>query len=116
MSKPFAIRTNQHTVYADCLLERRQNGQNEQAIILEVKCFTNPQNDLQEFYTAVGQYQFYKAAVAANQSATPVYLVLPFEAYSRLLRDNAVSSLLQQSMIRIVVVDLLTEEVVQWLH
>jgi hypothetical protein len=49
LSKPFAIRTNDHTVYADCILERKRNGQNEQAIILEVKCFTNPQTDLEEF-------------------------------------------------------------------
>lgn len=46
VTKPFAIRTNTHTVYADCLLERKQNGQNEQVIILEVKCFSNPQADL----------------------------------------------------------------------
>ena len=116
LSKPFAIRTNEHTVYADCILERKRNGQNEQVIILEVKCFTNPQADLQEFYTAVGQYQFYRAAVAANRSTTPLYLALPFEAYTRLMSDNAVSITLQQGGIKLVVIDVVVEEVVQWLH
>ena len=49
MDKPFAIHTNKHIVYADCMLERKDNGQREHVIILEVKCFSNPQTDLQEF-------------------------------------------------------------------
>ncbi len=116
LSKPFAIRTNEHTVYADCILERTQNGQNEQAIILEVKCFTNPQTDLQEFYTAIGQYQFYRAAVAANRATTPIYLAIPFEAYVRLMRDNAVSIAIQQASLKLVVIDIVSEEVVEWIH
>ena len=114
--KPFAIRTNKHTVYADCLLERKQNGQNEQVIILEVKCFSNPQVDLQEFYAAVGQYQFYRAAVAANQSNTAVFLAIPNQAYIRLTKDNAVNIAIKQGNIKLVVIDIVIEEVVEWLH
>jgi len=115
ISKPFAIRTNTHTVYADCLLERQNNGHNEQAIILEVKCFSNPQTDLTEFYTAVGQYQFYRAAVVANQSTTPIYLAIPELALARLIKDNAIDIAIRQNGIKLVVIDLAKEEVVQWL-
>lgn len=116
VTKPFAIRTNQHTVYADCLLERKQNGQNEQMIILEVKCFSNPQADLQEFYTAVGQYQFYRAAVVTNQSTIAVFLAIPHEAYTRLTKDNAVHVAIEQGSIKLVVIDIEIEEVVEWLR
>lgn len=116
VTKPFAIRTNQHTVYADCLLERKQNGHNEQVIILEVKCFSNPQADLQEFYAAVGQYQFYRAAVAANQSKTAVFLAIPNDAYIRLTKDNAVKIAIRTGNIMLVVIDTVIEEVVEWLH
>jgi len=116
VSKPFAIRTNEHTVYADCLLERKTNGQSEQAIILEVKCFSNPQADLSEFYTAVGQFQYYRAAIAANQSVTRVYLAIPEQAYARLAKDNAVNIAITQDRIDLVVIDIVNEEVVQWLH
>ena len=114
VTKPFAIRTNNHTVYADCLLERKQTGQNEQVIILEVKCFSNSQADLQEFYIAVGQYQFYRAAVAANQSKTAVFLAIPNQAYIRLTRDNAVNIAIKQGSIKLVVIDIVIEEVVAW--
>jgi hypothetical protein len=88
----------------------------EQAIILEVKCFTNPQTDLTEFYTAVGQYQFYRAALAANASLTPVYLAIPHPAYLRLTTDNAIRVAISQNGIKLVAVDIVKEEVVLWLH
>lgn len=116
VNKPFAIRTNTHTVFADCLLERKNNGYTEQAIILEVKCFSNPQTDLSEFYTALGQYQFYRAAVAANHSTTPVYLAIPYPAYVRLTKDNAINMAISQNSIKLVAVDIVKEEVIQWLH
>jgi len=115
-SKPFAIRTTTRTVYADCLLERKNNGKGEQAIILEVKCFSNPQADLVEFYSAVGQYQYYRAAVAANQSATPVYLAIPHSAYLRLMKDNAANIAISQNSIQLVTIDIVKEEVIEWFH
>jgi hypothetical protein len=111
----FAIRTNEYTVYADCMLERKNNGQDEQVIILEVKCFSNPQTDLTEFYNAVGQYQFYRAAVTANQSTTPIYLAIPLEPYHRLIIDNAMSIAIQQTSIKLVITDIVNEEIVQWI-
>ena len=116
VNKPFAIRTNTHTVFADCLLERKNNGSIERAIILEVKCFSNPQADLIEFYTAVGQYQFYRAAVTSSNSTTPVYLAIPYLAYIRLTKDNAIRIAISQNGIKLVAVDIVKEEVVQWLH
>jgi hypothetical protein len=97
-------------------LERKNKESTEQAIILEVKCFTNPQTDLTEFYTAVGQYQFYRAALVANSSTTPVYLAIPHPAYLRLTTDNAIRVAISQNSIKLVVVDIVKEEVVLWLH
>lgn len=73
------------------------NGQNEQAIILEVKCFSNPEVDLSEFYTAVGQYQFYRAAVTALHRTTRVFLAIPHDAYARLLKNNAMYIAINQN-------------------
>ena len=78
--------------------------------------FFEPQTDLTEFYTAVGQYQFYRAAVVANHSTTPVYLAIPHPAYIRLTKDNAISIAISQNGIKLVAVDIVKEEVVLWLH
>jgi len=116
LNKPLLIRTSEHNVFADCLLERKNNGRNEQAIILEVKCFANPLNDLPEFYAAIGQYQFYQAALAVNQTAISVYLAIPSLAFERLTRDNALNFAIEHSSIKLVIIDIVTEEVVRWLH
>ncbi len=107
VSKPFIIRTDSRTVFADLLLQRRVNGNSEQMIVLEVKCFTESKNDLQEFYTAIGQYTFYREALALNQLAVPLYLAMPHPAYERLTSDSAIRAVLSQSMMKIVSVDLI---------
>src|SRR5215831_6658761 len=105
-NKPFMIRTNERTVLADVSMQRRTNGQIEQIVILEVKCFTIPQNDLPEFYTAVGQYEFYRAALLTNRLMIPLYLALPANAYERLRKDSAVKVLIEQASLSLVTVDL----------
>lgn len=59
-SKPFVLPTHDRNVYADFSLQRGTNGTSEQIIVVEVKCFTNPEQDFAELYGAVGQYQFYR--------------------------------------------------------
>ena len=83
---------------------------------MEVKCFSNPQSDLAEFYTAVGQYQFYRAAVLASHSTTPLYLAIPNPAYICLTTDNAIRIAIRENGIKLVAVDIVKEEVVLWLH
>jgi hypothetical protein len=49
-------------------MQRGVNGRSEQIIVLEVKCFTNPKTDLQEFYTAIGQYEFYREVLRKKRT------------------------------------------------
>jgi hypothetical protein len=58
----------------------------------------------------------HRAAIAANQSGNPVYLAMPDQAYTRLMKDSAVNIIIKQCSIKLVVVDIMSEEVVQWLH
>ena len=54
--------------------------------------------------------------MAANQSNTVVFLAIPNQAYIRLKKDNAVNIVIKQGSIKLVVIDILIEEVVEWLH
>ena len=47
---------------------------------------------------------------------TPIYLAIPFEAYLRLTKDNAVNIAITQGSIKLIVIDIVAEEVVQWVH
>lgn len=115
-SKPHAIRTPARSVYADLRLRRGANGRSEQIIILEVKCFSDPKYDLQELYTAVGQYLFYQTALQRLQDFQPLYLVIPAEAFARFEQDVVVMTLFRSVGIKLVIIDIKREEVVRWLN
>lgn len=114
-NKPFMIRTDRRSMLADLRVQRTLNGRSEQIIIVEVKCFTNPKVDLPELYTAIGQYEIYRAALRKEQSAPPLYLALPDTAYNRLMNDSAFRNALEGANIKMLIVDIEKEEVVRWI-
>jgi hypothetical protein len=115
LKKPHPIHIGGKYIFADISLQRSTNGKSETIIVLEVKCFTNPDNDLQEFYKAIGQYQFYRQALQIYQSAYPVYLALPDVAYAPLIRQPTVSALFNEVGVKLIIVNLQDERITQWL-
>lgn len=109
------IRTDRRSMLADLRAQRTLNGRSEQIIIVEVKCFTNPKFDLPELYTAIGQYEIYRAALRKGQSTPPLYLALPDTAYNRLMKDSAFRNALERAAIKMLIVDIETEEIVEWI-
>ncbi|MBC8171108.1 MAG: hypothetical protein H7X77_05535 [Anaerolineae bacterium] len=115
LRKPLPIRVPGRTVFADFSIRRIFDGQEEQIVVVEVKCFTNPDHDLQEFYAAIGQYQFYQGALQLIGVNVPVYLALPAEVYERFVNDPTIMIVLKNALINLLVVDIVKEELVQWL-
>lgn len=114
--KPHLIYTDEHHVFADFSLQRVTEDQMQQIVIAEVKCFSNPQDDLQELYTAIGQYIFYRSALLIMESSTLLYLAIPVHVYTRLSDEPAVLLAFRESQIKVVIVDVEAEEVIQWLN
>jgi hypothetical protein len=106
----YAIRGPQHVVLADLHLSKA--GQTR---IIEVKCFSKPDKDLDNFYSTLGQYQYYQQALILSGEDAPLYLALPAKAYTRLSQDEAMRNLLQTLAIRCVIIDLNKREVLKWI-
>lgn len=51
--KPHSIRLSNRQVFADFSVWRIEGNHTVEAVILEVKCFTDATDDLENFYTAV---------------------------------------------------------------
>ncbi|MBZ0319854.1 MAG: hypothetical protein K8L91_25815 [Anaerolineae bacterium] len=115
LRKPHTIKTNRRSVFADFSLQRGVNGRMETIIVVEVKCFANEDDDLDELYRAVGQYQYYRLALNRTEQAYPLYLALPNVAYYRLVTDTTVQEILRTNAVKLIVVDLVEEVVVLWL-
>ena len=113
--QPFAIRINKSRagyVYAD--LRLRQKTNNQMIIVVEVKCFDSTRTQLDEFYQAVGQYVSYRNALTINDIHLPVYLSVPLSVYTTFFQIPLIVTVINDVGIKLVVVDLEKEEIIQW--
>jgi XisH protein len=112
--KQVYLRVDRLTMVAD-IRAQISNGNVQQIIIVEVKCFADPRNDMDELYRAVGQYLLYRSALQIRQSEWPIYLAIPTTVYNRLFVKPVVQSVVTRNEIKLIVVDVEREEIVQWL-
>lgn len=107
---PFAKRR----VFVDLQVVRGDNGNREEILLIEVKCFGDPDLYLQDIYTAVGQYITYRAILIDTNINLPLYLSIPEVAFASF--EPAIQRAFRDHQIRIIVIDLEAEKVTQWIE
>lgn len=115
--KPYTIKTKLRSVFADFSLRRDRDGVRETIVIIEVKCFTHEENDLDELYIAIGQCLVYQTALAQRRMGDkqyPLYLALPEPAYQRFAKDPVLIDAMLATGVKLVVIDVVQEVVVKW--
>jgi hypothetical protein len=113
--KPFVLRFPERTVYADVSFQRFIDHEPQHIIVVEIKCFEQHTRDLQELYTAIGQYEYYRIALHRKNFSYPLYLAIPSVAYIRLTQDLTASALLASIQARLVIVDIQKEAIERWI-
>jgi hypothetical protein len=101
--------------YIDLEASRSINGTRQQVVLVEVKCFPENQKPTTLLYTAIGQYLVYRAMLIEDDVTTPLYLSVPTGMFERLF-DDAVMRVVRNNKIRLVIIDLETETVEQWIE
>jgi hypothetical protein len=51
--------------------------------VVEIKCFGDPDRDIEEFYRALGQYEMYRAALEVQNVTARLFLTIPQKSLSR---------------------------------
>ncbi len=82
-------------------------------IVVEIKSFLRP-SAIHELQAALGQYQMYQAYMALNGDDRQIYLAVSLTVWEQLFLTEAVADLIEQTNVRIVVVDIATEEIKLW--
>jgi hypothetical protein len=108
--KPFPLRDENRLLWADVKLSKGE----ETIIIVEIKCFSEPNLDLMSFYSTLGQYRFYRAILEAQESKASLYLAIPLLAYERFMERKTFRHILEYDKIKLIIVDLDSEEIQQW--
>ncbi len=100
--------------YVDLRLSRGANGQRENIMLVEIKCFPNEDSTTRDLYTAIGQYLVYRAMMETLDLSEALFLAVP-ETIFAVIFDQPVMQVIKQSQIRMVIVDLAAERIVQWI-
>ena len=110
---PERLRQGKRAVFIDARATRRINGRILQILLLEIKCFPDRDSTTEELYIAIGQYIIYRAMLAYREIDIPLYLAIPDDV-DRDIFDVVVQRAVSDSKIRLVIVNLATETIVEW--
>lgn len=112
--KPVRITADERTVFIDIQARKPTNGRSQQILLAEVKCFPDRKSTTNDLYVAFGQYVIYRALLAELNIGIPLFLAVPQEVYTNIF-DNIVQRSISDNNIKLIVIHLDTERIVQWI-
>ena len=113
--KIYYIETADIVVNPDIQAQHQVNGSSRQIIVVEVKCFVDDSKDQDELYRAIGQYLIYRNVLQVKAISATLYLAIPIVVYQRLFLGEVVSATIRDAAIKLLLIDIDQEEIVQWL-
>lgn len=113
---PYHLRISTKRIEVDLEAEKViEIEKGSQKILVEIKSFTST-TILPDFYSAHGQYEFYRDAMNDNEMEHELYLAISTVTYFRLSQDPIFLKRLAQHEVKLLVVDLNTETIKQWIN
>jgi hypothetical protein len=114
MNRPYSIKLVGRRGYVFADLRLRSHDQ--EIIVVEAKCFADPDGWLEELYRSIGQYMLYRNALRLRELPQSLYLTVPTRAYQQLFLLPAVQATVNEAKIKLIVIDLDREVIVSWLN
>jgi XisH protein len=113
---PYIIRYRRTTLYADLGAERPIAAErNGQKLVVEVKSFIGA-SKIQDLKEALGQYDIYRYLLEETAPDRKLYIAISKVAYNTFFTQDVTQLILNRHQLPIIVVDLETEEIMQWIN
>ncbi|MFN8374578.1 MAG: element excision factor XisH family protein [Anaerolineae bacterium] len=112
---PLYLTLKRRRAFIDIQASRQENGSANSIIVAEVKCLTDTESLTTDIYTAIGQYLIYRTLLRQKQFSMPIYLVVPEEIHTNSF-DETVRLTMNESKIKLLVVNIATETIVRWIE
>lgn len=113
---PLTLQYEDDNVYVDLAAERPIAAQrNGQKIAVEIKTFAG-RSPLHDFEGALGQYLVYLGILEILEPDRKLYLAIGEVVYRNLFQVGAIRAITERQHLSLLVVNLETEEVVQWIR
>lgn len=112
---PFIIQYDDLRLFADLGAERifaAERGERE--IVVEIKVFGRP-SFINDFHKATGQYSNYRSLLRHINPHRKIYLAVAQGEYKTYFERLSIQAIITDQQINLLIFDLQTEEVVQWI-
>ncbi len=113
---PYTIKYEEIQLFADLLVDRTlEIERNGEQIIVEIKSFIG-RSPMGEFETALGQYIIYRTLLKTVLPQSKIYLGISQSIYQSFFLQKAISKILKETNLLLIVVNLNKEEIVKWIN
>lgn len=111
---PYVINYEDVTLFADLGAERTLAAERDgHRIVVEIKSFVGA-SPIHEFEAALGQYELYRGLLELTEPDRELFLAVSDTIYESLFQREAIQVIVRRNRIKLVVVDLENEEIIQW--
>jgi hypothetical protein len=116
LADPYHIKYKDVDLYADLAAERPIAVEREgQKIVVEIKSFVG-RSLMTDFHLALGQYRVYQMLLQETAPEYDLYLAIDDITYTNFFQREGIEFLVRSSQIKIFVVNIDEQEIVQWLN
>jgi hypothetical protein len=116
IADPFRIDYEEFSLSANLAAERPFAAEkNRQKIVVEVKSFGGL-SFVRELQQALGQYEMYRDFLELTAPEYELYLAISELVYTDFFMQKAVQVIVQRHQLKLLVVDIEEEEIVEWIH
>lgn len=116
MADPFEIKFKDMRVYADFAADRPFVAErNDEKIVVEIKSFIG-RSIVSEFQKALGQYDLYLSFLEETHPEHKLYLAISNKAKEKFFNKLAIRHVIKRFTIPIIVVEIETEEILEWIN
>lgn len=115
IADPYTITYEDAELFADLAVEKPIAAQhNGRVIIVEIKSFLSP-SPMRDFEIALGQYILYRNLIAATERNYQLYLAIKDSIFENFFQRKSIKLIVQLNQLRLIVVDMEREEIIQWI-
>lgn len=113
---PYVIEYEELTLFADLAAEDRSLAAERagRKIAVEIKSFVHP-SVAQDLKNALGQYELYRSLLTITDPDRELLLAISQAVYHRLFKQKVFRFITQRHQLKLLVVNVQTEEVVEWI-
>lgn len=112
---PFELSYREVSLAVDLAAERLiEATRDNQKILVEVKSFLG-RSFAKDFQEALGQYQTYLGLLEATNLPDTLYVAVSDVVYRRFFEQTVYQMLVERFQIRLLVVDIVQEEIISWI-